>query len=48
MAPTAVVLLHDKTKKQIPGCKAVEWGGEGRQVGDIKILKVCHEAPSKR
>ena len=48
LAPAAVVLLHDKTKEQMSGYKAVDMGGGGREVGDIEILWVCHEALSEQ
>ena len=38
----------DKTKERNPGCKAVEMGWGGRQVGDIDILRVCHKTPSEQ
>ena len=44
----AFVSIHDKTKERLPGCKAAEMGGGGRQVGDIDILRVCQKTPSEQ
>ena len=44
----AFVSFAYKTKDRIFGCKAVERGGGGREVGDIDILCVCGKNPSEQ
>ena len=47
LAPTAVVLLLTKQRNKYLGTRRWIWEGEGRQVGDIEILWVCHEEPER-